>query len=84
MDERKNIFPCTLNLPFYILNFTFAPLRRAGAGIVWARRECGARRVDSSGRVANAARGGVFFRAALRQAAHIFTSISEKTEYFFK
>ena len=43
MDERKNIFPCTLNLPFYILNFTFAPLRRAGAG--------------SSGRVANAARG---------------------------
>ncbi len=41
-------------------------------------------REGKAGRVANAARGGVFFRAALRQAAHIFTSISEKTEYFFK
>lgn len=84
MDKRKNIFPCTLNLPFFIPNFTFAPPRRAGAGSS-GRVANAARGVPAlCGRVANAARGGVFFRAALRQAAHIFTSISEKTEYFFK
>ena len=82
MDERKNIFPCTLNLPFYILNFTFAPLRRAGAGIVWARRECGAWRAG----IVWARRecGARRVDSRKRQAAHIFTSISEKTEYFFK